>query len=240
MGANKKMIKKITDYEFVRQLTALPCIDEMWLFGSRARGDESERSDIDIAIVCPRASHNDWLAIQNIIEKADTLLKIDCVNFNLMDRFDPLYNNILTDKKVIYMRATPWKSAFDTLGQAIDRLQEVVEHPDIAHTDYIRDAAIQRFEFTIELFWKVLKKILLHEKLEATTPRDTLSQAYQYQLIDDEAIWLAMLDDRNQTSYAYNEKLAHIIFARIKTYVPVFKASYAMLKEKYKSLLALP
>jgi nucleotidyltransferase substrate binding protein (TIGR01987 family) len=67
----------------------------------------------------------------------------------------------------------------------------------------MRDAAIQRFEFTIELFWKILKKVLFHEKIESTTPRDTLSKAYQYKLIDDEEVWLAMLDDRNNASHAY-------------------------------------
>lgn len=40
---------------------AFDFIDEICLFGSRARGDNKERSDIDLAIVCPRASDTDWL-----------------------------------------------------------------------------------------------------------------------------------------------------------------------------------
>jgi nucleotidyltransferase substrate binding protein (TIGR01987 family) len=78
-----------------------------------------------------------------------------------------------------------WKDYFYNLGRAINRLQEVLEHPQQNQIDYLRDAAIQRFEFTIELFWKILKKILFHEKIESTTPRDTLSKAYQYKLIND-------------------------------------------------------
>ncbi|WP_341790402.1 nucleotidyltransferase domain-containing protein [Rickettsia endosymbiont of Polydrusus tereticollis] len=34
-------------------LTKLPFIKEIWLFGSRARGDNNERADIDIAYPLP-------------------------------------------------------------------------------------------------------------------------------------------------------------------------------------------
>ncbi len=70
----------------IEKLKSLPFIDEIWLFGSRARGDNLERSDIDLAILCSSASDSDWLKVNDIIENADTLLKIDCI------RFDP--NNI--------------------------------------------------------------------------------------------------------------------------------------------------
>ena len=45
-----------------------------------------------------------------------------------------------------------WKDYFDSLGDAINRLQEVLDHPNIEESDIIRDAAIQRFEFAIEMF----------------------------------------------------------------------------------------
>jgi uncharacterized protein len=49
------------------------------LFGSRARGDHQERSDIDLAVECPDASVQEWQAVLDIIEEAPTLLPIDCV-----------------------------------------------------------------------------------------------------------------------------------------------------------------
>ncbi|QQR63082.1 nucleotidyltransferase substrate binding protein [bacterium] len=122
---------------------------------------------------------------------------------------------------------------FLSLGNAIDRLTEVMSHPDVHNNTFMRDAAIQRFEFTIELFWKILKKILFYEKIEATTPRDTLSKAYQYKFIDDEVVWLDMLDSGNNTSHAYKEEEAQIIFERIKSYMPVFEATYQKLKKTY-------
>jgi len=97
-------MSKILDYQFIEQLKALPFIDEIWLFGSRARGDSRKKSDIDLAIICHNATDNDWMKISNIIEEADTLLKIDYINFDQNTISNELYNNILNDRKVIYVK----------------------------------------------------------------------------------------------------------------------------------------
>ena len=228
------MDKPLNSYRFIRQLTELDFIEQIWLFGSRARGDNQERSDIDLAIVCPNATKEDWHKVTYIINQADTLLNIDCVKFDEHILSTEFVKNILKDKKVIYMKELAWKDFFYTLGNAVNRLQEVLQHTDIDNIEYLRDASIQRFEFTIELFWKVLKKILAYEKVETGTPRDTLSKAYQYHLIQDEEVWLSMLDDRNNTSHAYKEKEAKLIFDHIKNYCPVFVDTYEDLKKKYK------
>jgi len=54
--------------------------------------------------------------------------------------------------------------------KALDRLEEILQvSPD--HS-YIYDAAIQRFEFTYELAWKLMKTILEYKGLsEVRTPR---------------------------------------------------------------------
>jgi predicted nucleotidyltransferase len=75
-------MKNLHDYNFMEKLKALPFIDEIWLFGSRARGDNQNRSDIDLAVLCPKATNDDWLKIINIIENSDTLLKIACIKFD--------------------------------------------------------------------------------------------------------------------------------------------------------------
>lgn len=36
-------------------------VEEVWLFGSRARSDNQDRADIDLAIVCHNATTKDWL-----------------------------------------------------------------------------------------------------------------------------------------------------------------------------------
>jgi predicted nucleotidyltransferase len=50
------MAKALTEYRFLERLAALPFVQAVWLFGSRARGTARERSDIDLAILCPGAA----------------------------------------------------------------------------------------------------------------------------------------------------------------------------------------
>lgn len=124
------------------------------------------------------------------------------------------------------------QEAFQKAEKALHALEVIVVKPMDADRSNI-DATIQRFEFTIELFWKLLKKLLLAKGVSAQYPRDVLKEAYAGNLIDDEEIWLSMLNDRNQTSHTYDEALANQIYERIKTYVPVFKKTLLNLKQKF-------
>ena len=90
----------IQEYQFFEKLTALPFVESILLFGSRARGDNQERADIDIAIVCPKATWEDWLLVTDIIDEADTLLEIDCVRLDgLKDDSD--FKNAIFRRQII-------------------------------------------------------------------------------------------------------------------------------------------
>jgi predicted nucleotidyltransferase len=92
----------IKDYKFYHELIKLPFINQIWLFGSRARHDNQERADIDLAIQCPQASLHDWLRIQSIIDDADTLLQIDCIRMDELDNTSPLKSAIKTQGIKLY------------------------------------------------------------------------------------------------------------------------------------------
>lgn len=56
--------------------------EKIVLFGSRARGDAQDRSDIDIAIEVPKASSWAWSKfVLDLKEQSQTLLPIDVVRF---------------------------------------------------------------------------------------------------------------------------------------------------------------
>lgn len=95
---------QLNDYHFLQQIAALPFVDAIYLFGSRARGDHRERSDIDLAILCPNANEGDWLSILKVIDDADTLLPIDCIRLDQESQNSPLRLQIEKDKKLIYER----------------------------------------------------------------------------------------------------------------------------------------
>jgi nucleotidyltransferase substrate binding protein (TIGR01987 family) len=215
-------------YKFIEQLKALSFVDEIWLFGSRARGDNQERSDIDLAIVCPAASDTDWLKVVNIIENADTLLKIDCVRFrqnpnkqvrkSLILVLRMIFIIILCVIKRLYMLKAQIK--FERFEKVLTALEAIYLKPVQADRANI-DATIQRFEFTFELAWKFLKEYFFEQGLELNYPREVIKEAFAVRLIDDEGVWLGMLKDRNMTSHTYNEMLADEIYVRIKLYVPL-------------------
>lgn len=57
-------------------------VEKVILFGSRARGDFEERSDVDVAILCPGATDEEWLQMELQMEEIPTLLKIDLVRLD--------------------------------------------------------------------------------------------------------------------------------------------------------------
>jgi nucleotidyltransferase substrate binding protein (TIGR01987 family) len=99
------------------------------------------------------------------------------------------------------------------------------------------DSCIQRFEFTFEALWKTLKVVLLEkEGIEANSPKSVLNAAYKQRLINNEEIWLAMLEDRNHTSHTYDEETADHIYENVKNiYLLALKQTMLMLKERYGS-----
>ena len=119
--------------------------------------------------------------------------------------------------------------SFRQVDQALIALKQMVDKPMQPDRSNI-DACIQRFEFTIELFWKLLKRIIESRGGTPTYPKDVLREAFRGQLIHDESVWLRMLQDRNLTSHTYNQDLADEIYEHIKTYYPVLHETYEQLK----------
>ena len=98
------------------------------------------------------------------------------------------------------------------------------------------DATIQRFEFSVELFWKLLKRLLSDLGQETSHPKEVLKEAFTSGLIDQEQEWIRMLNDRNETSHTYDEELADAIYGRIKTtYIPMMEKTLHTLKQKHFS-----
>ena len=86
----------------IAQLRQFPEVRRIYLYGSRARGDADPRSDIDLAVSCPRATPEAWLRIHAAAEDAQTLLLIDLVR--LEEVSDPLRTRILTEGRILYDR----------------------------------------------------------------------------------------------------------------------------------------
>lgn len=97
-------VSYIQNLMFFSALKELPWILEIWLYGSRARGDHGEFSDIDLALITQVPPPNSKAILQDLIEEADTLLKIDCLDFGELLLESPLRANIIKDHIVLYKR----------------------------------------------------------------------------------------------------------------------------------------
>ena len=120
---------------------------------------------------------------------------------------------------------------YENLLSALARLAEGVAQLEPGD-DLRRDGVIQRFEFTLELTWKTLKACFEDEGLQnLTSPKSVLREAYAAGMIDDEALWLDMLRDRNLTTHIYKQEMAMEICANIKTrYVTALQSVACKLK----------
>lgn len=102
------------------------------------------------------------------------------------------------------------------LISANELLTEAIEKPDLTKLE--RDGAIQRFEFTYELSWKLIQEIARDQQSKVLGSKDAYRFAAKIELIDDPQIWFNYHVCRNQTSHIYNEIIAENIFEQIKPF----------------------
>jgi nucleotidyltransferase substrate binding protein (TIGR01987 family) len=98
-------------------------------------------------------------------------------------------------------------------GNALKRLKEALAQPE---NEYMRDAVIQRFEFTYEMAWKAMKQWLEGKDITTLNAKDTLTEALAQNLISDGNGWSALHRNRNLTSHTYQEDTAKEVYAFVK------------------------
>lgn len=100
----------------------------------------------------------------------------------------------------------------------------------------LRDACIQRFEFTFELAWKMLKRRLEFDlpnaaELDAMSYRMLMRVGAEQGLIDDVPAWFVHRDKRNLTSHIYDADKAAAVYQAL----PGFARDARALLERLQS-----
>lgn len=115
------------------------------------------------------------------------------------------------------------QKAFATLDKAILAFSH--SQPNDPYFMALRDSLIQRFEYSMDTLWKLLKLYLeMKHGIEAVaSPKSVFKACLDIQLIDKKeyAFCIKMVDDRNITSHAYLEEVAQEISNVIPTYYPI-------------------
>ena len=127
-----------------------------------------------------------------------------------------------------------WQYRFSNFSRAYSLLREALEDGVEPLNQLELEGVIQRFEFTFELSWNLLKDRLEYDGLviATITPRNVIREAYSAKLIDDSETWIDMLTDRNLMSHTYD-------FERFKAVVENIHSRYlTVLNNLYQRLLA--
>jgi nucleotidyltransferase substrate binding protein (TIGR01987 family) len=112
------------------------------------------------------------------------------------------------------MSADRFRLALDHFEKALARLHEVLAQPE---NEFIRDATIQRFEFTFEAAWKAMYRWLRARGVDLDEDAySTIPEAFKRSLITEEKRWGEMRKYRNLTSHTYNLPLAIEVVAFVR------------------------
>lgn len=110
------------------------------------------------------------------------------------------------------------KLRHETTIKALKTLKEIVEEP---YSTIVRDAAIKRFEYSFDIFWKLIKDYLrVQEGVECASPKSCFREAFKVGILSEEETVkvLEMTDNRNLSTHTYDEEAVEEIYQQIKDY----------------------
>ena len=238
MGSAGEIMKMDIPERLVRDIVTLARehkIEKLLLFGSRARGTNHPRSDIDLAV-----AGGDVLGFSlEVEENTDTLLSFDVVNLD-EGISAGLQKEIDRDGIDMYEWGGEMKK-YQAFADCLKVLEQV-DREMASRNEIYRMGVIGQFNLTFELAWKALKEVLtLYGVAEAATgsPREIFKAAYGLGWLTDEKVWLEMLKNRNVAIHVYDEEKAQVVLQAIfDKYVGGLQELRDKLEERLRSVSA--
>ena len=106
----------------------------------------------------------------------------------------------------------------ETAIKALKTLEEIVDEP---YSTIVRDASIKRFEYSFDIFWKLIKDYLrVQEGIECASPKSCFREAFKVGILSEEETVkvLEMTDDRNLSTHTYDEEAIEEIYQQVRDY----------------------
>ena len=127
-----------------------------------------------------------------------------------------------------------WQQRFYNFEKALKQLTEGLEENGINPPNIVKEGIIQRFEFTHELAWKLMKDYLEYEGYQNIAgSRTATKEAFNKGLITNGQVWMNMIESRNNTVHTYNENILEEEFQNIAN------AYFALLISFYNKMKSL-
>ncbi len=123
-------------------------------------------------------------------------------------------------------RFANYKMALSKLSTAVRLLKPLIADESFLTTDDGElqvEGLIQRFEYTHELAWKVMKDYAIYQGYQDINgSRDATRYALQTNLIADQN-WMQMIASRNRTSHTYdNDTAKEVLTSVVEVYFQLF------------------
>ncbi len=105
------------------------------------------------------------------------------------------------------------------LEKALKQLEAGLDKMKIDPSDELRrDGVIQRFEYSMDLAWKLIQRYLKVEaqvdEASIRTKKDLFREAARLKLIASAESWIGHYEARNEASHVYNLETAIAVFER--------------------------
>jgi nucleotidyltransferase substrate binding protein (TIGR01987 family) len=112
----------------------------------------------------------------------------------------------------------------EPLEKAIEQLKSGIKQSNAdPHNELLRDGVIQRFEYTMDLSWKLLQRYLKHiaqiDESAIRTKNDLFREAARLRIIPSAEAWIGHYEARNETSHTYDSETAQRVFERAKLFL---------------------
>ncbi|MDE6258780.1 MAG: nucleotidyltransferase substrate binding protein [Muribaculaceae bacterium] len=133
-----------------------------------------------------------------------------------------------------------WLQRLENYSKALRKLEEAVEivnqNFDSPNIDLLKEGLIQRFEFTHELAWKVMKDYLEYQGYsDIKGSRDAFRKSLAVGIIES-PLWIDSIQTRNITSHTYDEEISNTVIEKvISVYFPLmtqFESTMIRLKDE--------
>lgn len=132
----------------------------------------------------------------------------------------------------ILVALNEFEKELNTLSKAVNKAKDLSKNNDLF--EYLRDSVIQRFEYTSEWAWKLVKIILkeLHW-IECYWPKDSLKAWFEsWYLLHDLNDWFDILKTRNITSHTYGLDSAEMLYGKILQHYEILLSFLGNIKQK--------
>lgn len=125
-----------------------------------------------------------------------------------------------------------------SLEKALSSLEQAIARSQRQPTDEeVRDSVIQRFEYSYELSWKMLKRQLEMDSptpvsIDAMSFKEMIREAAERGLINNPESWFEYRRQRNLTSHTYNETKARQVYQTALVFIQDAKTLLQNLKQR--------